>query len=265
MARLNHRRTLLPALLVLGIVVLWAAVPQMFTSSLPIEGHAEGLLPPSREHIFGTDAVGRDLFARVVYGTRASVLAALLAVSVGVSVGTLLGILAGARGGVIDSLIMRGVDVLLAIPSLLLSLSIIIVLGFGTFHAAIAVGLASVAFFARLVRTEVRRVARADFVEAAYGSGGSSTQVLLRHILPNSLTPVAAMAALQFGTAILQISVLGFLGYGTPPPTPEWGLLIADSRNYIATAWWLTVLPGAVIVAVVLSAHSLSTAVGKET
>ena len=158
---------------------------------------------------------------------------------------------------------MRGVDVLLAIPALLLSLSVIIVLGFGTINSAIAVGVASVAFFSRLVRTEVQRVTRTDYVEAAYGSGASKLAVLTRHILPNSLTPVLAMAALQFGNAILQISVLGFLGYGTPPPTPEWGLLIADSRNYIATSWWLTILPGAVIVAVVLSANQLSSAYRK--
>ena len=153
---------------------------------------------------------------------------------------------------------MRVVDVLLAIPGLLLSLSVIILLGFGTVNAAIAVGLGSVAAFARLMRAEVARVRRTEYVEAAYGSGGTFVTVLRRHVLPNSLTPIAALAALQFGTAILAISTLGFLGYGAPPPTPEWGLLIAEGRNYVATAWWLTALPGLVVVAVVHSANRIS-------
>ena len=133
-------------------------------------------------------------------------------------------------------------------------------LGFGTINAAIAVGVASVAGFARLVRSEVVRVRRSDYVEAAFGSGGRFAAVLWRHVLPNSLTSVVALAALQFGSAILQISTLGFLGYGAPPPTPEWGLLIAEGRNYVATAWWLTVLPGIVVVLVVLATNRLSQA-----
>ena len=128
----------------------------------------------------------------------------------------------------------------------------------GIFNAAIAVGITSVATFARLARSQVLSVAGSDFVEAAYGSGGSSFQVLVRHILPNSLTAVFAVAALQFGLAILQLATLGFLGYGAPPPTPEWGLLISESRDYIATAGWLTIAPGIVIVAVVLAANHLS-------
>ena len=264
MNRFKHLTPAVIAAYVVVIVVLaWALAPGVFTHFSPTQGHAEALLPPSREHIVGTDAIGRDLFTRVVYGTRHSLAGALIAVAVGLTVGTLIGLIAGTHGGVIDTVLMRGVDVLLAIPALLLSLSVIIVLGFGTINSAIAVGVTSIAFFSRLVRTEVQRVARTDYVEAAYGSGASKLAVLARHILPNSLTPVLAMAALQFGNAILQISVLGFLGYGTPPPTPEWGLLIADSRNYIATSWWLTILPGAVIVAVVLSANQLSSAYRK--
>ena len=152
---------------------------------------------------------------------------------------------------------------LLSVPALLLSLAIIIILGFGTINAAIAVGVASIASFARLVRSEVVRVRRSEYVEAAFGSGGRFWQVLWRHVLPNSLTSVIAMAALQFGSAILSISTLGFLGYGAPPPTPEWGLLIAEGRNYISTAWWLTTVPGVVVVLVVLSANRISAGLHK--
>ncbi|RJL24101.1 ABC transporter permease, partial [Pectobacterium polaris] len=170
----------------------------------------------------------------------------------------LFGLLAGAVGGWLDSVVMRSIDVLLAIPGLLLALSVIILLGFGTVNAAIAVGVTSVASFTRLVRSEVLRVRHSDYVEAAYGSGGTFFSVLWRHILPNSLTTVFAFAALQFGSAILAISTLSFLGYGAPPPTPEWGLLIAEGRNYIATAWWLTTFPGLIVVLVVLSANRIS-------
>ena len=137
----------------------------------------------------------------------------------------------------------------------------IIVLGYGTINAAIAVGVTNVAMFARLARSEVLGVAGTDFVEAAYGSGGTRRSVLWQHILPNSLTPVLALAALQFGSAILQLSTLGFLGYGAPPPTPEWGLIISEGRDFIATSWWLTAIPGLAIVLVVLATNHLSQAI----
>ena len=136
-------------------------------------------------------------------------------------------------------------------------------LGFGAVGAAIAVGITSVARFARLMRSEVVRLRCTDYVEVAFGSGGNFAAVLWRHVLSNSLTPVIAMAALQFGSAILSVSTLGFLGYGAPPPIPEWGLLIADGRNYVSTAWWLTAFPGAALMLVVLSANRISQAIGQ--
>ena len=251
------------AWLVVATVVLWALVPGLFAGQNPVAGIArEKLLPPSADHLLGTDALGRDLYARVVHGAVHSLSGAFVAVTVGLLIGTALGLVAGARGGLLDALVMRVVDTLLAIPSLFLSLVVIVLLGFGTVNAAIAVGLASVARFARLTRSEVVRVRRLDYVEAAYGSGGTFWQVLWRHVLPNSLTSVVGLAALQFGLAILQISTLGFLGYGAPPPTPEWGLLIAEGRNYISRAWWLTTAPGIVVVLVVLAANRISRAFG---
>ncbi|MDM0087862.1 MULTISPECIES: ABC transporter permease [unclassified Variovorax] len=255
---------LLLAWLVIATVTLWAVAPGLFSGYNPVQGTSgQHLLAPSTTHLLGTDGLGRDLYARVVHGAVHSLSGAFLAVTVGLLLGTAIGVLAGSVGGLLEDALMRVVDVLLAVPSLLLSLSIIIILGFGTLNAALAVGVASVAGFARLVRSEVVRVRRAEYVEAAFGSGGSFRSVLWRHVLPNSMTSVAAMAALQFGTAILSISTLGFLGYGAPPPTPEWGLLIAEGRNYISTGWWLTTVPGLVVVAVVLSANRISVAVSK--
>lgn len=257
---------LILATIVLLLVVAWAFAPALFTGHDPLTGvPAEKLQAPSIVHPFGTDSLGRDLLARVIYGSVHSLTGALIAVLVGLVVGTGLGVIAGSLGGIVDDIVMRIVDVLLSIPSLLLSLSIIILLGFGTVNAAIAVGIGSIAAFARLVRSEVVKVRASDYVEAAFGSGGTTLQVLTRHVLPNSLTSVFALAALQFGTAILAISTLGFLGYGAPPPTPEWGLLIAEGRNYVATAWWLTTLPGLIVVAVVVSANRVSSALGRKT
>ena len=264
----KHRRWSSPAtilsLIVLAIAALWAIVPGIFAPHDPYNGVDVALLAPNGEYIFGTDAVGRDLFSRVVYGARQSLLGALIAVAVGLVLGTLIGLLAGTQRGWVETVLMRLVDVLLAIPGILLSLSIIIVTGFGSLQAAFAVGMTSVATFARLARSQVIQIANADFVEAAYGSGATQAQVLFRHVLPNSLTPVLALAALQFGTAILQLSILGFLGYGAPPPTPEWGLLIAEGRDFMATAWWLILLPGLAIVATVMSANHLSQVIQQE-
>ncbi len=247
------------AWLVIIVIVLWAIFPGLFTVYSGTDGVAgQQLLSPRAGHMLGTDQLGRDVYARIVYGAVNSLAGAFVAVTLGLLLGTTLGLFAGSLGGVADTVIMRIIDVLLAIPGLLLSLSIIILLGFGTVHAAIAVGVTAVATFARLVRSEVVRVRRSDYVEAAFGSGGTFRSVLWRHVLPNSLTSVIALAALQFGTAILSISTLGFLGYGAPPPTPEWGLLIAEGRNYISSAWWLTTFPGIMVVLVVLAANRIS-------
>lgn len=264
--RFFHRLPVSLALswLVLAIAFLWAVAPWLFTSYNPLEGvGGEQLRRPDASHLLGTDALGRDLYARIVYGAVHSLTGAFVAVALGLVIGTGLGVVAGSVGRRPDDAIMRLVDVLLSIPPLLLSLSIIILLGFGTVNAAIAVGVTSVAGFARLARSEVVRVRRSDYVEAAFGSGGTFAAVLWRHVLPNSLTSVLGIAALHFGSAVLQISTLGFLGYGAPPPTPEWGLLIAEGRNYISTAWWLTTTPGVIVVLVVLAANRVSQSFGK--
>ncbi|UIL54879.1 MULTISPECIES: ABC transporter permease [Pantoea] len=252
-----------PGLWLAGLVMLLALLaalfPGLFTDASPVEGIAGAQrLAPQAGHWLGTDQLGRDLFARIVYGASHSLSAAFIAVTIGLVAGTALGLIAGATGGKTESVLMRAVDVLLAIPALLLSLSLLILLGFGTLNAALAVGIASIASFARLARAEVVRIRHSEYIEAAYGSGGRFFTVLWRHILPNALSPVIAYAALQFGQAILALSTLSFLGYGTPPPIPEWGLLIAEGRNYLATAWWLTTFPGVVVVAVVLAANRIS-------
>ncbi|MGL3804477.1 ABC transporter permease [Paeniglutamicibacter sp. R2-26] len=241
--------TVAPLVVVLG----WALFPALFSGFDPITGvPADKLQAPGAAHWFGTDHLGRDVFARVVHGTSQTLLTAGLAVLIGLVAGTGLGLLAATAGRAADVLTMRLVDVLLAVPGFLVSLIIVTAFEPGPVSLGIGVGIASIASFARVVRTEVLRVRSLDYVEAAFMNGGTYWSVVFRHILPNACGPVLALLAVDLGAAILAISGLGFLGFGAPPPTPEWGLLIAEGRQYLASAWWLTTLPGLVIVVVVL-------------
>lgn len=250
--------------LVLVLVLLWAVVPDLFTSQSPIDGvPADRLQGPSAAHLFGTDHLGRDLFSRVVHGSRLTLQATVLAVLIGLLVGTLTGLVSGFVRGVVDDVLMRVMDVLLSIPALLLSMALITALGFGTTKVAIAVGIGTVANFARVMRSEVLKVSSAVYVEAARASGVRTTGVLFRHVLPNAAGPVLALSALEFGVAVLAVSSLSFLGFGAPPPAPEWGSLVSGGRDYLATSWWLTTLPGLVVAAVVLSANRIARALEK--
>jgi peptide/nickel transport system permease protein len=248
------RPAALVALAVVAVVLAWALTPGLFTGYDPVTGvPADRLRPPDGVHWFGTDHLGRDLFARTVHGTSLSVRAALLAIGVALVAGSGIGLVAGFLGGPVDDALMRATDVLLAIPGLLLSLAVVTALGFGTVKVAIAVGIASVATFARVMRSQVLRVRHATYVEAARLAGSGRTAVLLRHVLPNAAGPVLALAAVELGAVILAVSALSFLGYGATPPTPEWGSLVAEGRDYLAVAWWYSTLPGLVIALFVLA------------
>lgn len=235
-------------------------LPFVLTPYDPLEASpGNTLLGPSLEHLFGTDYLGRDLYTRVVYGTSLTLSTSGVAVLIGLGIGIALGSLAGYLGGWVDSLLSRVVDVLLAIPGLLLAMVIVVSLGFGAVNAAVAVGLSSVAGFTRLVRSEVLTVKELTFVEASSHLGGARRYTLIRHILPNSYGSVLALVPLEFGGAILAISALSFLGFGAVPPQPEWGLLVSEGRQYITSSPWMSLIPGVVIAATVLSVARLST------
>lgn len=247
------------AVAVVAAAVAWAFIPELFTSISPYAvAPANRYLPPGAIHWFGTDHLGRDLYSRVVHGAALSLQAAVIAIVIGLGVGSLLGLLAGYIGGWVDDVLMRIIDVSLAIPGILLSLLIVTALGFGTINVAIAVGIGAIAGFGRVMRAEVLRVRNSAYVEAAGASGVGTFGILTRHVLPNSVGPVLALAPLEFGAAILSVAALGFLGYGAAPPEPEWGSLVAEGRDYLRSYWWMATLPGGVIVAVVLSANLLS-------
>jgi peptide/nickel transport system permease protein len=260
-----RRPGLVAALMVLTIVLLAALWPQIFTHLSPTRGvGAARLRPPSFDHFFGTDQMGRDVYARVVYGAGQSLKAVFLAVLLGLSSGSLIGLAAGYFGRWIDDLLMRIIDVLLAVPTLLISLAIINALGFGMTNIAIAVGIGSVAGFARVMRSEVLKIRGMPYIESTTFAGLGHWRVVWRHVVPNAAGPVAVLATLELGWAILGVSALSFLGFGPPPPTPEWGLLVAGGREFMGSAWWLTSFPGAVIALTVLAANRAARALDGE-
>lgn len=259
------RPGLVLSVLVLLLVLGWALVPGLFTGQSPTEGvGGQRFQSPSGQHLFGTDQLGRDVYARVVHGTSLSLRAAVIAIVLAFVTGALLGLVAGFFGGWFETVVMRLVEIMLSVPPMLLSLLVISALGFGTVHVAIAVGITSVAGFTRLMRAEVLRVRTAVHVEAAVVCGARWWRILPRYILPSAIGPVLALAALDFGLVVLAVSSLSFLGYGQPPPAPEWGSLVSDGRDYLAVAWWLTTLPGLMVAAVVLSANRLSRVLERE-
>jgi peptide/nickel transport system permease protein len=208
---------------------------------------------PSAEHLFGVDALGRDLFSRVVYGARYSLLIGVVSVAVGLSIGTIIGAIAGFFGGWIDSVLMRAMDIMLSIPGLLLAIGIVAALGPGLVQIMIAVGVTQIPIFARLLRGSILGVRESDYVLAARSVGVKGRTVLVAHILPNSLSPVIVQGTLALATAIIEVAGLGFLGLGPQDPsTPEWGTMLTDTTRYLQTAPFLALIPGAAIVISVL-------------
>ena len=201
------------------------------------------LQPPSAEHPFGTDEFGRDLLSRTLYGGRVSLVAGIVPVVIGASAGTLIGLVAGYMGGRWDQVLMRLLDVLLAFPMIFLALAIVGTLGPGLLNAMLAVAVVSLPGYARLVRGQVLTLRERDYVVAAQAAGATHGRVLLRHLLPNILSPLLVQATLSVGSAILTTASLSFLGLGTQPPTSDWGEMLASGRQYLPEAWWLGVFP----------------------
>ncbi|WP_112134510.1 ABC transporter permease [Glycomyces dulcitolivorans] len=265
LGELARQPVLVAAWIVVALAVGWALFPQLFTSYSPYTGDSgASFAPPSADHWFGTDRLGRDLYARCVYGARTTLTATLLAVVIAFGLGTVIGLVAGYFGKLWDNVIMRVVDVFLSIPSLLLAMVVVSVLGYSANNIALAVGISSIASFARVMRSEVLAVVNQDYVKAAYGAGVGRLAVMVRHVVPNSLSSVIALAALEVGTAVLAVASLGFLGYGSPPPEPEWGLLVAEGRDFVAVHPWISILPGAALALVVIAAHRISTSLRKD-
>lgn len=203
--------------------------------------------PPSADHWLGTDQLGRDVLSRMIYGARISLLIGIVVVGLAASVGTFVGLVAGYFGGWLDEALMRLTDVFFAFPALILAMAISGALGPSLTNAMIAIAVVSWPVYARLVRAQVLSLREREFVEAARGLGASANRIVWGHILPNTLAPLLVQASFDMGGAILSAAGLSFIGFGTQPPTAEWGVMISEGRNYIATHSWLSLFPGLAI------------------
>jgi peptide/nickel transport system permease protein len=243
--------TVIALLVLLAVVGPWIA---------PYPGQGEGesdvaarMLAPSLAHPFGTDGLGRDMLSRVIVGARPALVVSLLVVGLAMLIGVPLGALAGYRRGRVDALIMRITDLFLAFPPLLLAMAIVAALGPGLDHAALALAISWWPWYARLARGTATSLRERSFVEAARSIGVSDATILRRHIVPNSMTPILVQGTIDIGTVILAAGSLAFLGLGASPPTPDWGLMVAEGRTYILDQWWLSAFPGLAIFVAVLA------------
>lgn len=250
------------ALLGLGLVLLLVALAHWIAPYGPLDVVIqERLQPPSLAHPFGTDRLGRDVLSRVLHGGRLSLTVGMIAVAINLAGGILLGLAAGFFRGRFDLLVMRVTDIFMAMPGLIFALFIVAVLGPGLPNVMLALGIGGIPGMTRMVRGSVLAVQGREFVEAAQALGASRLRIMFRHILPNVLPPILVLATLDAGGAILAASGLSYIGLGAQPPTPEWGAMLTESRNYLTQAWWLSAFPGLAIMTVVLCLNIVGDAV----
>ncbi|MDA3937762.1 MAG: ABC transporter permease [Spirochaetia bacterium] len=254
--RLKKSKAAIAGLLLIGIFIFMAILAPVLVSyeddALKMNVRVR-LQTPGSDHWFGTDELGRDIFARIVYGTRISLFVGIISVSIALTLGGTLGAIAGYYGGKIDNIIMRFLDVLLAVPAVLLAITIVAALGASMLNLMIAVGVSNIPGFARVVRAAVLSVKDQEFIEAAKAIGAKDHTIILRHVLPNSMAPIIVFATLKVATAIMATASLSFLGLGIQPPTPEWGSMLAGGRSYIRDHMYIVLYPGMAIVLTVLS------------
>ncbi|QKY69891.1 ABC transporter permease [Lentibacillus sp. CBA3610] len=251
--QLRKNRFALAGLVIIVIFLLIGIFAPLLTSTgYDDQELVNRLQPPSAEHWLGTDDVGRDIFTRIAYGSRISLQVGFFAVVGALVFGTILGIVAGYFGRWVDMLISRIFDILLAFPSILLAIAIVAILGASLQNALVAIAIINIPIFGRLVRSKVISLREEEYIMAAKAQGMKNGRIILHHILPNSLAPIIVQATLGFGTAILDAAALGFLGLGAQPPTPEWGEMLASSRDFIQLAPWTLIAPGLCIMLVVL-------------
>ncbi len=244
-------------------LVLFAAIAPgvLATTSATHIDLVNALATPSLHHLFGTDEAGRDVFSRVVYGTRLSLGIGLGATGIAMGLAIVFGFLAGLAGGVVDTIVTRILEVFFAFPAMLAAMLVVAVYGPSVVTSIVAVGVGSMPGYARMVRGQVLNVRQAGYIESAHALGHSRWHVLSRHMFPNAMRPLVAVVTLGVGQSIVWSSSLAFLGLGVRPPNPEWGALLDAGREYVTTQWWLEILPGFVIVAFAVSVTTLGRAI----
>lgn len=251
--RLKRNRAAIVGGVIVALFVLVALLAPVLAPHPPNEGDlAKRLMPPSAAHWLGTDALGRDILSRVIYGAQISLQIQVAAVAIALVCGTLLGLFGGFYGGPIDHVIMRLMDILLAFPGIFLAISIIAVLGPGLLNLILAAGIYSVPQFARIVRGSILSLKEKEFVEAARAAGERDADILFRYLLPNSMAPIIIQTTLRMATVLLTASGLSFLGLGVQPPAAEWGAMLSTARPYLITAPHVATFPGLAIMLVVM-------------
>lgn len=259
--RFWQSRLVVPCAIVVGLAVVGAAGATYLAPSNPIQGNlSDALKAPSRTHWLGMDDLGRDETSRLIYGARVSLLAGMISVGLAATVGVPLGLAAGYAGGTTDETLMRLVDAILAFPALVLALAISAALGPGLISSMLAIGFVTIPAFARLTRGQVLAVRHLDYVESARAAGAGAPRILWIHVLPNALSPLIVQSSLSVAFAILTEAGLSFLGLGVQPPTPSWGSMLLAGKNYLVTAPWLSLVPGAAIFVTVISFNLLGDA-----
>ena len=251
----KNKLTLAAFYIIVTLIVLAVLAPYVipYPSHISDEANvANKLLPPSREFLFGTDELGRDIFSRVIYGIRISLTTAILAVGLAIIIGVPLGAIAGTIGGWADEVIMRITDIFLSFPPLLLAIAIVSIVGSSLNNAIMAIALSWWPWYTRLVRGQAVSLKERKFIQAAEAIGTSKWKIIFSHVVPNTISPVIVQASMDMGGVILTIASLSFLGLGAQAPTPEWGLMINTSRNYFLNAWWYSIFPGLAIFITVL-------------
>ncbi|HIR27184.1 MAG TPA: ABC transporter permease [Candidatus Choladousia intestinigallinarum] len=238
-------------ILAVGIILIAVFAPQIATHDPSEALLTNALKSPSREHLFGTDKLGRDMFSRVIYGTRASLPAAFALVGIIFAVGSLLGIIAGYFGGWIDSVLMRLADMMVAFPGMVLAIAVAGILGASISNAVIAIALVSWTKYARMARSLVLKMKGDDYVEAARVTGSTNPHILFRYMLPSVIPTLIVTASTDIGGMMLELAGLSFLGFGARPPIPEWGLMLSEGRSYMQNAPWVMIFPGLAILIVV--------------
>ena len=252
--------TAVVGLVILVTLILIAVIGPFFVQDPFAQLPSDKLQGPSMTHLLGTDDFGRDILARIVVGARYSLTSGIFAVALGLVGGLLMGTLSGYYGGLLDHIIMTICDILLAFPSVLLAMSIVMVIQPGVYTPMVAVGLSSVPTFARLVRAQFMSLKTNSYIEAVRSSGAGDMRIIFRHLLPNSMGPIIVQATLRMGSSIMLASTLGFLGLGAQPPTPEWGSMLSFARNYIWTAPHMAIVPGMAICVTVIAVNLLGDA-----
>jgi peptide/nickel transport system permease protein len=256
MARFGHNKIAIFGLVLMVVIILSSVFAKQITTYDPLKFDSKNRLSaPSADHWFGTDAMGRDVYTRIMYGGKISLWIGVASVILSLAAGVPLGLISGYYGGAIDTIIMRIMDLILSFPGIIFAIWMVAMLGPGINQVILAIAFWNLPEYSRVIRASVLSIKDIDYMQASKALGGNALTVIVKHVLPNVLAPIIVISSLSISGAILSGASLSFLGLGAQPPTPEWGLMLSDGRPYLRQAWWLMVFPGSMLTLFVLASN----------